>query len=75
MEKYKVNLELAKNETWLHPITNRTVRIAEIADTMTDELAEMFFKAGCKAIEKVEDSTMATTADTAEKQTKKKPTV
>lgn len=72
MKKYTVNLEAAKNETWLHPITNRTVCIAEIADKMTDELAEMFYKAGCKAIEKVEDSTMATTDENTEVKNKKK---
>lgn len=72
MEKYKVNMELAKNETWLHPKTNRTVCIADIADTMTDELAEMFYKAGCKAIEKVESSNMANTDENTEVKNKKK---
>ena len=70
MKKYIVNLEVAKDETWLHPITNRTVCIAEIADKMTDELAEMFYKAGCKAIEKVEDATMATTDENTEEKIK-----
>lgn len=71
MKKYKVNLEAAKTETWLHPITNRTVCIADIADTMTDELAEMFYKMRCKAIEKIEPSTLATTDESAVPKNKK----
>lgn len=54
MQKYKVNLDTAKDENWFHPQKGRTVNIAQIAGTMTDEEAEMFYKGGCKAISPIE---------------------
>ncbi|WP_273215542.1 hypothetical protein [Runella zeae] len=51
--KYKIDKEAAKKETWFHPLQGRTVCIADIADKMTDEEAEIFYKGGCKAIEKL----------------------
>lgn len=54
LTKYQVDKTLAKDESWFHPLKGHTVNIAEIADTMTDQEAEIFFNGGCKAISLVE---------------------
>lgn len=65
--RFKIDKEAAKNETWFHPTKGRTVCIADIADTMTDTEAEIFFKGGCKAITEIEaNDTIATMATPAE---------
>lgn len=58
LTKYRItDIEAAKKETWFHPIKGRTVCIADIANTMTDDEAKIFHDGGCPVIEKLPETT------------------